>query len=91
MGNYDDCNTSDQLLRTLEERFTTYYRDKIKYVLDHCFERNWTWNINFISEVAYNRYDSNLSDKVPPTDDFIKSGLFQRYIHSKIHSKIYNL
>lgn len=81
MGKYDECNTSDQLLRTLDERFTTYYRDKIKRVLDHSFEPNLTWNMNFISEVACNRYDSSLSHEfTQPTKDFITAGLFdERY------------
>lgn len=84
MNKYDQCNTSDQLLRTLDERFTKYYRDKINCVLDYCFEGNWTWNMKFISEVALNRYDPSqrLSE---PTEDFIKSGLFHRYILSKIY------
>jgi hypothetical protein len=87
MDKYDECNTSDQLLRTVDVRFTKYYRDKINCVLDYCFEGNWTWNMKFISEVALNRYDPSQRLSEQPTEDFIKSGLFHRYmnIYSKIH------
>lgn len=78
MDKYDGCNTFDELLNTLEERFTSFYRKKIKCVFDQCLEGRRRYNIKFISDVAFNRYNSRLK----PTEDFFKSGLFskERYI-----------
>lgn len=87
MDKYDGCKNSDQLLNTLEKRFTKYYRDQIKRVLDYCFEGNWTWNMKFISEVALNRYDPSQRLSEQPTEDFIMSGLFHRYINSILIEK----